>query len=237
MSAPGGGLSDEIVIKSCSAIPLPAGVSLKAGALAEPFAVAHHMIDLAGFEKGDNVLVLGAGPIGLALLLLLKSQGAAAVYVSEVTKKRGQKALEFGADNVINPLNNSGKDGTDLVLEYVRQATEDGVDVAFDATGIQATLDTAIAATRPGGTVFNVAIHEKALSVNPNDIFLREKRYLGGICYTNKDFEAVLKVMADGSLKAEDLISADVPLENAVSGAFEELINHKEEHVKILVHP
>jgi (R,R)-butanediol dehydrogenase/meso-butanediol dehydrogenase/diacetyl reductase len=236
LSAPGGGLSDEIVVHVASIVPLPESVSLKVGALAEPLAVAAHMIRMSGFVRGDSVLVLGAGPIGLALLLLLRVQGAGQVFVSEIMDSRAQKARQFGADAVIEPSKPKMKD-EDVVVAYVHEKTEDGVDVSFDATGIQATLDTAIAATRPGGTVFNVAIHEKPLTINPNAFTFFEKKYTGGMCYTPEDFATAVDALASGKVPFEDLITSVVPLRDAVEGAFEELIRNKNSHVKILVQP
>ncbi|THY74119.1 hypothetical protein D6C87_06841 [Aureobasidium pullulans] len=237
LNAQGGGLADEIVVNIASLIPIPATVSLKVAALCEPLAVALHMIRGSGLQRGHCVLVLGAGPIGLALLILLKTRGAARVILSEPSETRALKAKELGADLVINPTEKFGDDEADVVVHRVHSLTEDGVDVAFDTTGVQATLDTAIRATRSGGTIFNVAIHEKPLLIDPNLLTLHEKRYMGGICYTNEDFEMVLDALGDGTLVAEELITSIVPLEDAVEGAFKQLIYHKEKHVKILIQP
>ncbi|KAE9371972.1 GroES-like protein [Stipitochalara longipes BDJ] len=238
MSAHGGGFADEIVVKPFSCIPLPEGVSLKAAALAEPLAVASHMIRISGFKTGQDVLILGGGPIGLALLLLLKSKGARKVIVSEVAETRSLQATKFGADLVVNPLVKS-IDGcnSDPVLDAVDRIVGDGVDIAFDATGIQSTLDTALAVVKPGGVVFNVAIHEKPLLINPNSFSFTEIKLMGGICYTNEDFKDVLEILASGKIRAEDMITSIVPLEKAVQGGFLELINNKAEHVKILIQP
>ncbi|KAF2687385.1 GroES-like protein [Lentithecium fluviatile CBS 122367] len=237
LSAPGGGFSDEIVVHSASIVPIPDSVPLRVAALCEPLAVACHMIRVSGFQPGDSILVLGAGPIGLALLLLLKVRGAGQVFVSEISPSRAEKARQFGADAVIDPTNDSMGEGGDVVVSFVQRKTEDGVDVSFDATGIQATLDTAIAATRAGGTIFNVAIHEKPLLINPNALTLTEKKYMGGLCYTSEDFAVVVEALASGKLRAEEMITAVVPLRNAIEGAFEELINNKDNHIKIIVHP
>jgi len=240
LSAHGGGFADEIVVKPFNCIPLPEGVSLKVGALAEPLAVASHMIRISGFQKGQDAVILGAGPIGLALLLLLKSRGARKVIISEVTESRSRQAEKFGADLVVNPLAKSGGDSSDTsnpVLDAVHSVMVGGADIVFDASGIQSTLDTALMVVKPGGVVFNVAIHEKPLLINPNSFSFTEVKLMGGICYTNEDFEDVLEALATGTVAAEDMITSIVSLEDVVQGGFLELINNKAQHVKILIQP
>ena len=196
-----------------------------------------------GSRRGQDALVLGAGPIGLGLLLVLKVWGARKVLITEVLEKRKQQAYAFGADEVVNPLEplhrkiNGNAEVTDPVLVKAREisASGSGVDVAFDASGFQSTLDTAIAAVQPGGTIFNVAIHSKPLSINPNDLGFSEKKYMGGIGYTKDDFKAVLAALADGSLQADKMITSIVPLVDVIQGAFRNLLDKKENHVKILV--
>lgn len=194
------------------------------------------MIRLASFQAGDSILILGAGPIGLALLMLLKAWDAGKVIVSEIATARAEKAIQFGADKVVT-TKGPAEGPNDAVVSAVQTLVGDGVDIAFDASGIQSTLDTAFAATRPAGTVFNVAIHEKALKLNPNDVTLQEKRYMGGICYTDEDFRLVLEAIASGKIPAEDMVTSIVPLSEAVRGGFQELIAHKDKHVKILIQP
>ena len=242
LSAEGGGFCEQSVVKAASCIPLPDSVSLKVGALSEPLAVAWHCIRVSGFKKGQTALILGAGPIGLAILCLLKVWGASKTIISEVTGARIEQAKKFGADSVVNPLEAiSGAredDVTDPVVAACRDITGgDGVDVAFDATGMQSTLDAAIAATKPRGTIFNVAIHEKPLLLNLNLLAQQEKSIKAGISYTNEDFHEVLKVLAGGKIPAEQLITSVVPLSDVLNGGFMELINNKSKHVKILVQP
>lgn len=237
LSALGGGLSDEIVVHSASIVPVPSSIPLSVSALCEPLAVACHMIRVSEFQPGDSVLILGAGPIGLAILLLLKVQGVGQVFVSEISPLRSEKAKHFGADAVINPAQKVQGNDRDVVVGFVHGQTDGGVDITFDATGIQATLDTAIAATRAGGTIFNVAIHDKPLQIDPNAFTLMEKKYMGGLCYTSEDFATVVEALASGKLRAEEMITAIVPLSDVIGGAFEELISNKDRHIKILVRP
>ena len=242
LNASGGGFSDEIVVKDINCLPLPAGVSLKVGALAEPLAVAWHSIRTSGFKGGQTALVLGAGPIGLAILLLLRSWRAEKIFITEVTEQRIAHAQKSGADVVINPLQPTsdevGKGAeTNSVLSTIRESHPEGVDVAFDCTGLQTTLDTGIAAIKPGGTFFNVAIHEKPLLLNLNDIACQEKKLLGGICYTKEDFEQVLGAMADGKIPFEQMITSVVSLDNIIEEGFQALIEDRSKHVKILIQP
>jgi (R,R)-butanediol dehydrogenase/meso-butanediol dehydrogenase/diacetyl reductase len=239
LSAHGGGFADEIVVKPFSCIPVPEGVSLKVAALAEPLAVASHMIRISGFSHGNDVVVLGAGPIGLALLLLLRAKGGRKIIVSEVTESRSRQAEKFGADLVINPLAkmSDGAGSGNSIVDAAHNIMGDGADIVFDATGIQSTLDTALLVVKPGGVVCNVAIHEKPLLINPNSFSFKEVKLIGGICYTNEDFEDVLMALATGKLAVEDMITSIVPLEKVVQGGFLELINNKAEHVKILIQP
>lgn len=235
INALGGGFSGEICVHAANIVPVPETVSLRAAALAEPLAVACHMIERSGFSSSDNVLILGAGPIGLALLMLLRSKGAKRVLVSEVSELRINHARRLGADLVIDPL--QGRQGSNPVLRAVHDLTGEGVEIAFDASGLQTTLDTAIASVRPGGTIFNVAIHEKPLILNLNALSLQEKRLTGGICYLKRDFEEVLALQESGRLPAEEMITSVVPLSDIIKGGFEELMVHKAKHVKILIQP
>jgi (R,R)-butanediol dehydrogenase / meso-butanediol dehydrogenase / diacetyl reductase len=242
LNASGGGFSDEIVVKDINCLPLPPGVSLKVGALAEPLAVAWHSIRTSQFKAAQTVLILGAGPIGLAILLLLRSWEAGKTFVTEVAEQRIEQARKFGADVVVNPIapmSNGPANGTakNPVLEAIHESHPTGVDMVFDCTGLQSTLDTGIAALKPGGTFFNVAIHEKPLQLNLNLIACQEKKLLGGICYTREDFERVIDALADGKIPFEEMITSVVPLNDVFEGGFKELINNRSQHIKILVQP
>lgn len=242
MSASGGGFADEIVVKAQNCLVLPDGVSLELGALAEPLSVGWHSVRLSGIIPGQTALIQGAGPIGLAILVLLKTHGVDKVVMTEVTEQRTHQAYKFGATLVVNPLSRcqvslkAGK-SEDMVTRAVHDLLGEGVDVTYDAVGLQSTLDTALRATKPGGTIFNVAIHEKPLLLNLNDIARAETKLMGGICQTNEDVQHVLEVMASGKVALEEFITSVVPLDDIVQRGFHELIHHKENHIKILVKP
>lgn len=240
-----GGFAEHIVVKPVALLPLPQNVPLKLATLAEPLAVAAHMIRISGFKAGQNVLVLGTGPIGCALIMLLQAKGAAVIVASEVAESRAAQAKVFGADVVVNPLANSSPHDSPTeatfskprnpVLDAVRRAMGTGADVSFDACGLQSTLDTAIECTKPGGTIFNVAIHDKALSINLNTLVVGEKHLTGGNAYTPVDYEEVMALLSTHSEQAKKLITSVVPLSNAIEGGFHELVDNAAAHVKILI--
>ncbi|KAK4574443.1 hypothetical protein LTR86_001284 [Recurvomyces mirabilis] len=229
LQAPQGGFADEICVDAIACFPLPSSVSLKLAALVEPLAVAAHMIRISGFTPGQDIVISGAGPIGSAIVFLLRQYGAGKILVSEIAPSRSAQAMDCGADKVINPVTTPAQS---VVSELMGPA---GADIAFDACGLQTTLDAAFACTKPGGTVFNVAIHEKPLSLNLNFLTLSEKRLLAGNAYTAEDYNRVIEVLKSKGAEVEKFITAVVPLEQAVDGAFEELVRNKAMHNKILV--
>lgn len=227
-----GGFADEIVVSYYALVPIPDNVSLKLAALAEPLAVAAHMIRISGFQRGQNAVVLGAGPIGCALVFLLKDAGSGAnrVIVSEVSEARRTTALSSGADHVVDPISSAN-----AVTSMVRDTMGSGADMTFDAAGLQQTLDTAFAVTKPGGTVFNVAIHERPKMLNMNFLTLPEKKLMAGNAYTAEDYDRVIGVLSERGEEVEKFVTGVVPLEQAVKGGIEELMRPGSGHIKILV--
>lgn len=154
---------------------------------------------------------------------------AGLVAVAEVTETRKRIARDIGADVVIDPREED-------VVERINELTDGvGMDVSFDAAGIQETFQTALHATAKGGTVANIAIWEGPIEIDPNDMVLNELKIIGTIAYTPEDFADTISMMKDGRIQAEGIITERVPLSDVVEGAFGELVDHKDRHVKILV--
>lgn len=192
LSGWGGGLSEHIVVPRSAVVALPDSVSLELGALVEPLAVAWHAVDRSPLKKGDSVLVLGGGPIGLATVQCLKARGVEQVIVSEVAPKRKDFAKQFGADHVVDPTKED-------IVESVRKLTGgQGVNIAFDAAGVQQALGPAMLAVRARGTLVNIAVWEKPPTVSCNDLTFRERHYIGVATYVAGDFQAVIDALASG---------------------------------------
>ena len=146
------------------------------------------------------------------------------------SEARKAKALEIGADVVIDPTEED-------VAERVRELTDgEGAEYAFDAAGIQETLLTALHSTRKGGTVTIISIWEGPVEIHPNDIVLSELNVVGTICYTPADFADTISMLQAGTISTEGIITERIALSDVVAGGFDELVDHKDRHVKILVH-
>ena len=225
----GGGMSEFAVMPSYMVHGLPDGLTSEQGALVEPIAVGLRAVRQAGVLAGESAVVFGGGPIGAVTVQCLRALGAGQVIVVEVSRARKAKALEIGADAVIDPTEEDA-------VARVRELTGgEGADHSFDAAGIQETLQTALGTTRKGGTVTIISIWEGPVEIDPNQIVLNELHVVGTIAYTPQDFADTITMLRDGSIATDGIITERIGLSDIVKGGFEELTEHKDRHVKILV--
>ncbi|KAJ5982164.1 hypothetical protein N7451_012264 [Penicillium sp. IBT 35674x] len=202
----GGGMSKKIVAPAGHFYPIPKTMSLEAAALIEPLAVAWHAVNLSPFKPGDNVLLVGGGPIGVSVVQVLKLQGAKNIIVSELTDDRQRLCRNYGATHIIDPRKGD-------VAQGVREITDGvGADVIFDAAGVEKALIGAIPACR-----------------------VQELRYVGAALYDETSFLETIRAVNDGQLKPEDMITSRITLDEVVEKGFKTLLEHKDEHCKILV--
>jgi L-iditol 2-dehydrogenase len=127
--------------------PLPDSLSYADGAMLEPLGVAIHAVDLGKLKAGMTVGVFGCGPIGLLVIQMAKVSGATNIVATDKLPHRVKAAKKFGADQAFLVGDNSQ-------LSEIRAATQGrGVDVSFEAAGVQEAVDDAFAAVRPGGKI------------------------------------------------------------------------------------
>ena len=214
----------------------------------EPLAVAWHAVNISPFKEGDSVLILGGGPIGLAVLQVLKARGAEKIILSEVAPGRKEFARRFGAHYVLDP-------SKDDVIARVKDICDGrGANVAFDAAGVQAGLNQAMQAIRARGTLVNIAVWEKSATIMPNWLCFKEKKYMGVVTYQEGDFQDVLDALSSGqsttndgfktlrltysilgSLKPASMITRKIQMDEVEDKGYKALIEDKDNQVKILV--
>lgn len=119
-------------------------------------------------------MVLGAGPIGLGVIQVLKARGAKQIIIAEVAQERKSFATHFGATHILDPRND------DVVAKCKELTGGRGVSIALDCAGVPASIKTACLATRAQGSIVNVAIWEKEVPFNPMNLVFGEKHYSAG---------------------------------------------------------
>jgi len=195
-------------------IPLPADLRLDHAALVEPVAVAVHDVRRGEVSRGDRVVVIGGGPIGVLIATVARHQGAE-VTVFEVDPGRRAAVAALG-HQVLDPT------GTDPVAWVDEWTAGAGADVAFEVSGAAAAVLLSTDVVKVRGTVVIVAIHPEPRPMNLQRVFWRELRLLGARVYERTDFEAAVQLLHDGVIPADALISAIQPISSTAS-AFADL--------------
>jgi len=224
-----GGFAERMVVAQRWVHPI-GEMSTERGALIEPLTVGYHAAVLSGVQPGQTAAVFGAGPIGLVTVAALKALGVGRVIAVEPAGARKAKAPGAGADVVLDPTE---VDVPEAVREHTAGA---GADVAFECAGVDAVLADAIAATRPGGTVVNVAIWGHTASFDVNSLVLNEVRLIGSLAYAS-EHDRTIALVADGTVDVDQFVTGRIDLGDIVDQGFRELVDHKDDHVKILVRP
>lgn len=185
---------------------VPAGVSLRAAALAEPLAVALHGLTRGGVQAGQRLLITGAGPIGALSVAAARARGVTDIVVSEPHPRRRALAERLGAvavepDTLIAP-----RSPGDVVAEPF--------DVALECSGHAVAMEAALGQLKRGGTLVFVGAGIKPPRLDANRILLNELVVTGAFVYDADGFERALELLADADFPTERLIEPDdVPLE------------------------
>ncbi|GAB1201596.1 hypothetical protein APSETT445_000174 [Aspergillus pseudonomiae] len=224
-----GGLSDHVVVQEERARLLPNEIPLDIGALVEPLTVAWHAVTRSPVATARTALVVGGGPIGLAIVQVLQAHGVESIVVAEVSERRRRFAETLGATDVLDPR-------TEDIEARVRSLSCDaGADIAFECSGVQAGFDTALKGVRARGTVTVVSLWEQKPVIDAWELVGSEKHIIGSAIFDGDDFEAVIDAIASGKLKPQSMITSKIRMEEIVEQGFEALINERDKHVKILI--
>ncbi|WP_156843146.1 zinc-dependent alcohol dehydrogenase [Novosphingobium aquimarinum] len=186
---------------------LPDGVGFEEGALVEPLAVGHHTIGHARQLKGANVLILGAGPIGLAALLFALHGGAAKVMSSDPSPGRRQMAIDMGAHGAINPKEE------DVEARFAALCGTPP-DIVVECVGYPGMLGEAIRLVRKCGQILSAGGSYLADSFVPIDALVKEISIDFSLAYEVADFAAVIDAIATNQVKPQPLITDRISLDD-----------------------
>lgn len=199
-----GGFAAEIVVPDEQVRPLPEGLELRRAALAEPLAVALHAVRRAGPVAGRHVLVTGAGPIGCLVVAAAKAAGAAQVTVTDLLPTALGHARTVGANTVVR-----ADDPAD-------PGWPAEVDVAVEASGVAAGLDTCLRLVRRGGVVVQLGMLPPGQSPFAGNLVVSREIELRGAFRFDTEFDDALALLATEDA-FDGLVSAVVPLREAES--------------------
>lgn len=209
-----GAFADYVRIGGTGAHRLPDSVSFEEGALVEPLAVGLHAVEKGGVKRGDTVLIVGAGPVGLAIALWCRFSGARHVIVSERTSARMALAEKFGATDVLH---------TDQPLVRQMQAIAGkGPDVIFECVGVPGMIDQMMRIAPRGCRIVVAGLCQGLDTITPLRGVMKELTLQFVVAYTSREFGMVIDMIARDRIDALALITDRITLDD-LPEAFERL--------------
>ncbi len=217
------GVYQEYVAHEASlCFKLPDNMNGLEGAMIEPLAVGFHAANQAEIRPGQTAIVFGAGCIGLVSLLALKASGVSKVYVADIIDSRLNKALELGADVVINTKN---EDIQSIAVEF---------DLAIDTSGVPFVVNQAIDVVKKGSIIVLVGYSATGESMLNTSVALNKELTFKTVFRYRHIYPTAIEAVASGRIKLDRLVT-DIFEFDELQSAFEQCIEKKETIIKAAV--
>ena len=227
MRIDGGGYGQYSLAEEHQLIRLPKTMSLEDGALIEPMAVSLHGVALAKPQPGARVLIIGAGPIGLAAAYWSKHMGAGRIAVTAGSNRRTELALKMGATHFIDPANASP--------EAVNAALGGPPDIVYEAVGKVGLIQKAIEYVKVRGTVIVLGLCTPPDTFMPFQFVSKEVTLQASAFYEVGEFEVAADVLDKDPETPRAMVTDIVDLTNMP--AMFEALRHRSTQCKVLVDP
>jgi len=226
-----GAFAQYIVVPTENCYKVSLEAPLDKLALAEPTGVALRAIRKAGMQVGDDIIIIGAGTIGLIALQIARIAGANKIFVIVRSPGRIKLAEKMGASAVLNS-------STDDIEKEIQHLTHgEGVNKIIVLAGNKSLPGFASALVEKGGLVMLLGISPQPCPININDVVISEKCLLGSHGYNKNDFKKSVNFIVSGMLDIDTLITKRIKLNDIVREGFEELAVPHGKNIKILVSP
>ena len=224
-----GAFAEFVAVPERILYKLPDSLSFEHAALTEAVSVAVHAVDLTPIKLDDSAVVVGSGMIGLLVIQALKAAGCGKVIAVDLDSERLALAKKLGASETVEA--DSGD-----VPETIRQMTEGrGADHSFEVVGIDLTLKTAIDSVRKGGTVTLVGNLKPVVEFGLQEVVTRQINLIG-TCGSAGEYPACLNLIANGTIRVDEIISATVQLSEGASW-FDRLYKGEKGLTKVILKP
>jgi threonine dehydrogenase-like Zn-dependent dehydrogenase len=207
---------------------VPNGLDPRHAALTEPTAVGLHAVNRAGIAAGEGALVLGCGPVGLAVVAVLVQRGIEPVVAADLSPARRALALAMGAHEVVDPA-------VEPAFDAWARAGGGRQLVVFEAIGVPGIIDDVLRRAPARSRVVVVGVCMERDTITPFFGIPKELTIEFSFGYDPMEFAACLRSIAEGELDVTPMITGEVDLDG-VPGAFAELAE-PDRHCKILVVP
>ncbi len=217
-----GGYAERMLLSAPLLMPIPNGLDLKHAALTEPMAVGLHAVNKSNIAPGETALVLGCGPIGIAIIAALRTHGVETIVAADFSPKRREIAVTMGAHQALDPAQGSP-------FDTVKPA------VVFEAVGVPGMIDDVLSRARPGTRLVVAGVCMQPDTVHPFFAIAKEINVQFVLAYAPDEFAESLRAIAEGDIDVSPLITGEVGLDG-VGAAFDDLAD-PERHCKILVTP
>jgi 2-desacetyl-2-hydroxyethyl bacteriochlorophyllide A dehydrogenase len=218
-----GGYAEYMRLTEALLLEVPNGLATEQAALTEPMAVGLHAVNKARLQPGDTALVIGCGPVGLAVIAALRLRGVRPVVAADFSPRRRELAVALGADEIVDP-------SPAMPAERWRDAT-----VIFECVGVRGVIDQIMVGAPKGARVVIVGVCMEPDTIHPLRGISKELSLQFVLGYDGEEFAATLRHIADGVIPTAPLITGKVGVDG-VAGAFTDLAS-PERHAKILVEP
>ena len=225
-----GGYAEYVRIGLPESIKIPKGVTWDFATLVEPLAVGLHGVRISKFKQGHNVLVIGAGPIGLSTIQWLRFFGARHIVVTEVSKERKVMAEKMGATNIID-----GKTPSEELINIYRKETGGSPDIIYECVGSPNVIQNCMEIAPPFSEIVLIGVCDKPDTFFPFLGSTKELTLKFSIAYLKDDFQFTLDMMEQGRMNPSSMITQQIGLES-LPKTFELLKNDKSQ-CKVMICP
>jgi len=226
-----GAFQEYTVVPGRNVYRVPDNVKMEHAALAEPIGFCTNTCEETEIHMGDDVVVFGAGGIGLLCAQIAKSCGAKNVVMVARRENRLDAARAVGVDYAIDVTTENYKE---IIMDLTKG---NGADVVMEATGSNKVMDQVFEVCKVGGKITLTSVFFENAVIDLKKVVNAGRKIIGAVAHRPVHFEQALKMLSDGRVRVEPLISKIVPLENALKGGLDEYINNKKEYIKMLIAP
>jgi threonine dehydrogenase-like Zn-dependent dehydrogenase len=217
-----GGYAERMLLSAPLLLRIPNGLDRRHAALTEPMAVGLHAVNKSGVQPGETALVIGCGPIGIAVIAALRARGVESIVAADFSPTRRDIATIMGAHQTLDPTQGSPFDIVTPAL-------------VFEAVGLPGIIDDILRRAGHGTRLVVVGVCMQPDTLHPFFAIAKEINVQFVLAYDPNEFADSLRAIAEGDIDVSPVITGDVGLEE-VGAAFDDLAD-PERHCKILVTP